>query len=111
MAKTTKTTTKQSKTKPVQAESKHRENRYLRAARIIIEIGAVEDIDLAELAVRADMSAATASHCWAAFQGITEALRDSKLLPAKKAAAKQAPIAPPAPMNAEETREPEPAEA
>jgi hypothetical protein len=72
MAKTTKTTTKQSKTKPVQAESKHRENRYLRAARIIIEIGAVEDIDLAELAVRADMSAATASHCWAAFQGITE---------------------------------------
>jgi hypothetical protein len=54
------------------------------------------------------MSAATASHCWAAFQGITEALKDSKLLPAKKAAAKQAPIAP---TNAEETREPEPAEA
>jgi hypothetical protein len=105
MAKAKQTTAKT--TKQTQAEPVQRENRYLRAARIIIEIGAAEDIDLAELAGRADMSPATASHCWAAFQGVTEALRDAKLLPAK-ASPKKAPVAP---TQREETREPEPAEA
>jgi hypothetical protein len=102
-----KATTKQ--TKPVQPEPA-RENRYLRAARIIIEIGAVEDIDLAELAVRADMSPATAGHCWAAYQGVSQALRDAKLLPAKTAP-KQTPVAPAAPTIAEQAPEPVPAEA
>ena len=60
-----------------------RENRYLRAARVIIEEG--ENVDVAELAIKAEMSEATAGHCREAFVGVTAALRDAKLLPAKAA--------------------------
>jgi len=46
-----------------------------------------------ELAMKADMSTATAGHCLEAFKAITEALREAKLLPPKKAPPK-APVAP-----------------
>ena len=59
-----------------------RENRYLRAARVIIGEG--ENV-VAELAIKAEMSEATAGHCREAFVGVTAALRDAKLLPAKPA--------------------------
>ena len=59
-----------------------RENRYLRAARVIIGEG--ENV-VAELAIKAEMSEATAGHCREAFIGVTAALRDAKLLPAKAA--------------------------
>jgi hypothetical protein len=78
-----------------------RENRYPRAARILIETG--EGVDLAELAIRADMSEPTASHCLEAFVGVTTALRDAKLLPVKAPAPKRVPSAP---EKAQETPEP-----
>jgi hypothetical protein len=100
MAKTT-TKTPAKAAKPVQPEV--RENRYLRAARILIETG--EGVDLAELAIRANMSEATADHCLAAFVGVSQALRDAKLLPAK-AVAKKAPTAPQQPEEAPAPVEP-----
>jgi hypothetical protein len=48
---------------------------------------------ISELAVRASMSEATANHCADAFKGVCTALREAKLLPAKKTPAK-APVAP-----------------
>jgi hypothetical protein len=36
-----------------------------------------------ELAIRAEMSTATASHCLEAFRGVTTAMREAKLIPAK----------------------------
>src|SRR5437763_10644368 len=59
---------KAAKTQAKAPEAK-RENRYLRAARIIIEAG--EGLDLAELAVKAEMSESTAGHCREAFVGVT----------------------------------------
>jgi hypothetical protein len=79
-----------------------RENRYLRAARVIIETG--EGVDLAELAMRAEMSEAAARYCLESFLGVSEALRSAKLLPAK-ATPEKAPVAP------QGEREPEPATA
>ena len=76
---------------PANAPEEKRDNRYLRAARIIIDAG--EGIDLAELAARAGMSTSTAGHCRDAFLGVTQALREAKLMPQRKAAAK-APAAP-----------------
>ena len=73
-----------------------KENRYLRAARVIIEFGTGAEpsaVDLDELAVRAAMSPATAGHCWSAFQGICAALRDAGLMKRPAAPAKQ-PVAP-----------------
>ena len=90
---------------PKPAEPEQRDNRYLRAARIIIEAG--DGVDLAELAVRATMSEATAGHCRKAFRGVTQALREAKLLPERKAPDK-APAAPQAPDSAEAAPEPEP---
>jgi hypothetical protein len=87
------------KAPPVATEK--RENRYLRAARIIIEAG--EGVDLAELAVRADMSTATAGHCLEAWKGCTQALREAKLMP-QRAKAKA-----PAPVAAQQAAEPVPA--
>src|SRR5215212_7476396 len=92
---------------PKPAEPERRENRYLRAARIIIEAG--DGVDLAELAVRATMSEATAGHCREAFRGVTQALREAKLLPERKAPDK-APAAPQAP-EVETAPEPEQAAA
>jgi len=43
--------------------------------------------------MKAEMSAATAGHCLEAFKGVCQALRDAKLLAAKKTPAK-APEAP-----------------
>lgn len=74
-------------------------NRYLRSARIIIEDGC--GIDKAELAVKASMSEATAGHCLDAYKAVCLALREAKLLPAKKLPAK-APVAPEAPQTAAE---------
>jgi hypothetical protein len=74
---------------PAPAPEAPKENRYLRAARILIEIGGnPTDVDLDELAVRAAMSRPTAEHCLSAFVGVSQALRDAKLLPARKAPAK-----------------------
>ena len=44
--------------------------------------------------MKAEMSAATAGHCLEAFKGVCQALRDAKLLPAKKEPP-NAPVAPP----------------
>lgn len=79
------------KTAEALAPTEKRENRYLRAARILIETG--EGVDLAELALRAEMSGPTASHCLEAFVGVCTALRDAKLLPGK-GSPKKAPVAP-----------------
>src|SRR5437763_7955182 len=81
---------KAAKTQAKAPEAK-RENRYLRAARIIIEAG--EGLDLAELAVKAEMSESTAGYCREAFVGVTQALREAKLLPERKPAG-NAPAAP-----------------
>jgi hypothetical protein len=78
------------KAPPVATEK--RENRYLRAARIIIDAG--DGVDLAELAVRAEMSTATAGHCLEAFKGVSQALREAKLLP-QRAKAKAPAVAAP----------------
>src|SRR2546423_14935337 len=67
-------------------EAEKRENRYLRASRIIIDAG--EGLDIAELAVKAEMSESTAGHCREAFVGVTQALREAKLLPERKPAGK-----------------------
>lgn len=94
---------------PAPAEAERKDNRYLRAARIIIEAG--EGMDLSELAVRASMSEATASHCRDAFVGVTAALREAKLLPERRDSRK-APSAPsgaqkpPEAAGANEEREP-----
>jgi len=68
-----------------------RENRYLRSARILVMEGC--GMPISELAVKAAMSEATANHCVEAFKGVCTALREAKLLPAKKTPAK-APVAP-----------------
>jgi hypothetical protein len=68
------------------------ENRYARAARILILEG--EGLPLEELAVKAQMSVSTAGHCLAAFQGVTAMLREAKVLPAKLAPSPKAPVAP-----------------
>jgi hypothetical protein len=85
MSRTTKATTKTAKaqkaTKAPPPPTEKKDNRYLRAARIIIEAG--DGVELAELALRAEMSTATASHCLEAFRGVTTALREAKLMPAK----------------------------
>jgi hypothetical protein len=63
-----------------------RDNRYLRAARIILAVG--EDIALDALASKAEMSKSTAGHCMEAFKGVCLALREANRLPARKADAK-----------------------
>jgi hypothetical protein len=102
MAKTTtKKTAPKGKAKAAsKAPVERGENRYLRGAKVIIEIGLGGEpniIDLPELALKAGMSVATANHVWTAFQGVCEALRDAKLLPARKPVPKKAPTAPSAP--------------
>jgi hypothetical protein len=77
-------------------------NRYLRAARVIIAEG--EGVGLAELAVKAELNEASAKYALDAFRGVTQALRESKLMPAKPAPAK----APAAPKKAQ-AKEPVPA--
>ena len=68
-----------------------KENRYLRAARVLIETG--EGVAIAELAVRAGLSEPAAAYCLDSFKGVTQALREAKLLPQKATPAK-APTAP-----------------
>jgi transposase len=82
---------KTTKPTPAPAPEAPRENRYLRSARVIIETG--DGVTAEELALKAEMSTATAGHCLEAFKGVCQALRDAKLLPAKKTPAK-APEAP-----------------
>jgi hypothetical protein len=79
-----------------------RDNRYLRAARVLIKTG--EGVDLAELAIKSDLTEPAARYCLDAFKGVCQALREAKLLPAKAAPAK----APAAPKKAEQ-KEPVPA--
>jgi hypothetical protein len=91
------TKTKEAKTEPktngkAAEPSAPSENRYARAARILIIEG--EGMPLAELAVKAQMSVSTAGHCLAAFQGVTAMLREAKVLPAKPAPSPKAPVAP-----------------
>ncbi len=71
------------KTKPTPSPAPEapRENRYLRSARILVLEGC--GLPIAELAVRANMSVATANHCVEAYKGVCTALREAKLLPAK----------------------------
>src|SRR5438045_8934237 len=77
---------KPAKTQAKAPEAEKREHRSPRAARIIIEAG--EGLDLAELAVKAEMSESTAGHCREAFVGVTQALREAKLLPEREPAGK-----------------------
>jgi hypothetical protein len=98
MARTKAKTPTKGKKAPAPANTEKRENRYLRASRIIIESG--EGVDLAELAVRAQMSEATAGHAREAFLGVTQALREAKLLP-QRAKPKATAVAP---EKAEETQ-------
>jgi len=79
------------KVTPAPAPEPKSENRYARSAKVIIAEGC--GITKEELAMKADMSTATAGHCLEAFKAITEALREAKLLPPKKAPPK-APVAP-----------------
>jgi hypothetical protein len=81
---------------PAKPEPERKDNRYLRAARVIIENG--EGVDPAELALKAELSPASANYCMEAFRGVTQALREAKLLPARKAPAK----APEVPVQAEQ---------
>ena len=60
-----------------------------------------EGIDLAELAVKAELSAASAGYCLEAFRVVVQALREAKLLPARQAPEK-APAAPEARVQAEQ---------
>jgi len=60
-----------------------RENRYLRAARIIIKAGEGEGIDPMRIVAEGQMSAATAGHAIEAFKGVTRALREAGILPVK----------------------------
>jgi hypothetical protein len=76
---------------PTPAPEVKAENRYARSAKVIIAEGC--GITKEELAMKADMSVATAGHCLEAFKAITQALREAKLLPAKKAPPKP-PVAP-----------------
>jgi hypothetical protein len=100
------TETKAKAAKPAKAAPKGNEqaeaatpapNRYFRAARIIVETG--EGVDLAELAVKAGLTEAAAKYCLDAFKGVTQALREAKLLPARTAPTK-APAAPKEPVPA-----------
>jgi hypothetical protein len=68
-------------------------------ADVIIAEG--EGIDLAELAVKAELSAASAGYCLEAFRVVVQALREAKLLPARQAPEK-APAAPEARVQAEQ---------
>jgi hypothetical protein len=84
---------------PAPAPDSKSENRYARSAKVIIAEGC--GITKEELAMKAEMSTATAGHCLEAFKAITEALREAKLLPEKKLPPK-APVVP-----AEKAGEPE----
>jgi hypothetical protein len=96
MAKTTTTTTTKAAAKPTPAPVVVGPNRYQRAAAIILQHGLGAEIDLDELAVRCGFSNATAGYCLAAYQGITAALRDAKMLPARKMARNtEAPVSAP----------------
>jgi len=77
-----------------------RDNRYLRASRIIVKN---LDINAEALAIAASMSESTAGHCLAAWEGVTHALREAKLLPDKAAATGKAPE--PAPVAADKAAE------
>jgi hypothetical protein len=88
-------------------ETEKRDNRYLRASRVIIESG--DGIDLAELALRSDMSISTAAHCLESWRGVTRALIEAKILKPKPAPTK-APTAPEkASVPAQTAEEPVPA--
>jgi hypothetical protein len=75
-------------------EKEKRDNRYLRAAKIIISLGESEGCDPIYLAMKADMSQSTAGHCIEAFRGVTTALREAKLLPQRPVGGPQAPKPP-----------------
>jgi hypothetical protein len=83
-------TTKKAKTEAQAGEAPTnepgKENRYLRASRVIIEAG--EGIVLAELAMKAELSTGSAAYCLEAYKNVCQALRDAKLLPAKRVPAK-----------------------
>src|SRR3954447_21589886 len=90
----TKTKTKPAKPAPKatpKAPEPQRDNRYTRAARVIITEG--EGVDVAELAIKAELSEPAAKYCLDAYKGVVQALREAKLMPAKPAPAK-APAAP-----------------
>lgn len=69
-------------------EPEVRENRYLRSARVLLAEGC--GLPIAELAVKANMSEATANHCLEAYKGVTEALRDAKLTATRQEAIRSA---------------------
>jgi hypothetical protein len=60
-----------------------RDGRYLRAARVIIAEG--DGVDLAELAAKAGLSPASSAYCLEAFRGVTQALREAKMLASRPA--------------------------
>jgi hypothetical protein len=96
MKASTRTTTKPKgrKAAPAAAPAEaSRDNRYLRAARIIIADG--EGIDLGQLAAKGGMSTSTAGHCREAWKGVSQALREAGLLHGK--APDDAPVAASAP--------------
>src|SRR5437016_3619994 len=66
-------------------EAERKDNRYLRASRIIVKN---LDINAEALAIAASMSESTAGHCLAAWEGVTQALREAKRLPDKAAKGK-----------------------
>ena len=71
-----------------------REGRYLRAARVLIAEG--EDVALAKLAAKADLSEASAKYCLDAFVDVVQALREAGLMPLSdnpKEAEPEAPVA------------------
>jgi hypothetical protein len=79
------------------------DNRFVRATRAIIDGG--ENIDPAELALKAELDLRTAKRLKGVIVAIMDVLRDAKLMPAK-ATPKKAPAAP-----AAVSTEPEPAAA
>jgi len=83
-----------------------RDGRYLRAARVIIAEG--DGVNPAELAAKAGLSPASSAYCLEAFRGVTQALREAKLLP-QRAAKPKAPRAPSAPQQAPEAAPANPA--
>jgi hypothetical protein len=49
------------------SKPERRDNRYLRASRIIVSVGETEGMDPIQLAMKAKMSKSTAGHCIDAF--------------------------------------------
>jgi hypothetical protein len=90
--------TEKEKTTPAPApapEAPKQPNRFIRVAKVIIDEG--ENVEPAELALKAGIDLRTAKRCKKVIVSVIAALREAKLLPAK-VTPKKAPTAPsPAP--------------